>query len=601
MTPACDLVISSENRHYLAWQTQLCCFSAMARLGVRPIVVVHGGEGGLLPEFGDLERRGCQVLRAPSFGATPKGTICLPRNAIGTLSVVASTGVLRAEHLLLCETDMLFVRPKTSQCVLSGEFYPYVDYGDSQVVSVLDQLGMHSAIDVLNGSSQVGVPYVVPTEMAGRLARRWMDVFDRFESPRWIDPMPAFGIAAALEGLAIEVTRQMITNYDQDACVAAETLIHYCYGDARWNKRHYVRAGTPLLDTRVDEISCVAGSVLAHIIEQIGEARRYFYAARTVMAYQPRPNQERESLVSPISTTDASPNSVAELLAPVSIDEFVQLYWKRKVAYIHGDRDRFNGLFSWPHLNAAIERNCFPMRGVQLMHGGSEIPSDSYRQALTYRLQKHRLIDELGRGRSLVIDDVDDVAGDALRMPAEALAAMFSARVSVTASATWPGDQGTTMIDARDTLVCQIKGTRRWETCPPPSSGSDSDRTCESDLAGGDLLYVPGGWTRRAHDVSQPSLHLTFAIQAQSGIDFLSWIANEVHAVLGAQIISKVGSRELHEVMLERMRYAVDEFLTVDGLEAFRRTSSETDGVKVRLPGLGGAPCFRTLPLPCGG
>jgi hypothetical protein len=281
-------------------------------------------------------------------------------------------------------------------------------------------------------------------------------------------------------------------------------------------------------------------------------------------------------------------------------------------AYIQGDRDRFHGQFSWPHLNAAMERNDFPMRGVRLTHGGSEIPADAYRQPLTYRLQKHRLIEELGRGRTLIIDDLDDVAGDALRILAQALAEMFSARVSVTAYATWPGDQGTTIVEATDALVCQIEGTRRWQTCPPRALASiptfasllPSKSTCEGDqaedLAEGDLLYVPGGWTRRAHDVSRPSLHVTFTLHAQSGIDLLSWIANEAHAVLGAQMLSSVGSQEQHEVMLERVRYAVDEFLTVDGLEAFRRTT-ETDGVKIRLPALGGAPCFRTLSLPSAG
>jgi hypothetical protein len=48
-----------------------------------------------------------------------------------------------------------------------------------------------------------------------------------------------------------------------------------------------------------------------------------------------------------------------------------------------------------------------------------------------------------------------------------------------------------------------------------------------------------------------------------------------VDAALAAQIVSTVGSQEQHEVMLERVRYAVDEFLTLDGLEAFRRTTRD--------------------------
>ncbi len=266
-----SIVVSTENTQYLAWQTQLLCVSALSRLNQRPMVVVHRTRKALRAEFNILKELGCHIVEAPSFRRHPKG-LYLPRNMPGSMLAAAASPNLNAEYILFCDPDMLFVTPLEYEPGITAESCPYLDYEEPQVKVVARKFGIEDMINQLNLTSRFGYPLIVPRECVGRLGSRWLEVLDSFETLHWIDAMYAFGLALAIEGLHAKTTYKVNSNYVQKEPVTG-SLIHYCHGDAEWNKRFFIRKSP--LDVPDDLLPTARhGSILSEIVTQIREARR---------------------------------------------------------------------------------------------------------------------------------------------------------------------------------------------------------------------------------------------------------------------------------------------------------------------------------------
>lgn len=86
--------------------------------------------------------------------------------------------------------------------------------------------------------------------------------------------MHAFGLAAVKLGMRITLTQMVDHNYWQTDALRRE-VVHYCYGDQTWDKRHYFYEEQA---SQVWEAAANAphGSVLAEILTQIREAREFY-------------------------------------------------------------------------------------------------------------------------------------------------------------------------------------------------------------------------------------------------------------------------------------------------------------------------------------
>lgn len=266
------IVVSAENTNYLAWQTQLFCFSAATRAKQWPLVIVHKTAEPLRREFSRLRQYGCTVVEAPSFRLHPKG-IYPPRNELGSLLTVSSMRSLDCP-ILFCEPDMLFVRAIDYDDALTGEYYRYLDYEERRISMAARRLGLEHLTKRLNESAKVGVPYLIPFRFIHRIATRWLKTLDSFEELDWIDIMYAFGLSLAAERLEIKTSRISNHNYDPLQQLSG-SLIHYCYGNTLWNKRSFGEARTPL-DPSVCLPDAPSGSVLHEMMRQISEARSFF-------------------------------------------------------------------------------------------------------------------------------------------------------------------------------------------------------------------------------------------------------------------------------------------------------------------------------------
>jgi hypothetical protein len=119
-----------------------------------------------------------------------------------------------------------------------------------------------------------GVPYVIPVADATRIARAWMEAINAFDVPRRGDMMHAFGLAVLKLGMRVTLTHLIDHNYWQQEALTRD-VIHYCYGDRDWDKRHYFyEAQAPRVwEARAD---AAPGSVLSEILAQLREAREFY-------------------------------------------------------------------------------------------------------------------------------------------------------------------------------------------------------------------------------------------------------------------------------------------------------------------------------------
>lgn len=293
--PRHRVLVSAENNAYIAWQAKLLHFSCVRRLGHAPLIVVHDAGGArresLHPDFADIIAAGGTVERAPAYRLTRRGHDYPCRNLPGTLLHAARLPAPESEEpsfFVLCDPDMLFVRrrrrgsPRFPES-LSGEFYSYIDYDRGAVRAAAARLGLTPERMSARGDELLGCgsPYVVPCgEVARALAAEWLECVDAFDPPGWVDVMYAFGLAAARLGLPVTTTHLVTSNTAPDAALGNAVILHYCYGDETWDKRHFTAEdrAEAVWDSPA-RVSAPRATALGEILSQIGEARA-FYDAR---------------------------------------------------------------------------------------------------------------------------------------------------------------------------------------------------------------------------------------------------------------------------------------------------------------------------------
>ena len=270
------VVVSADNSPYVAWQAKLFHYSCLTRTGATPLIVVHGPvERDLDPGYHDIARMGGVICRAGSYRASSAGGQYAPRNTPGTLLSAADFCESPDALFVLCDPDMIFVRKPDFPSRLSGDHYDYLNYEEPSVQAAARRLGVTPHDLVVRGTSvQCGVPHVVPAAIARPFAETWLDAIDLFPTRGYVDSMYAFGLAATALELDIAITRHMVTNHLPDALADAD-MIHYCYGDARWNKRDFVtreqveRVWSPAPGENVN-------TVLGELLTQLTEAGDYY-------------------------------------------------------------------------------------------------------------------------------------------------------------------------------------------------------------------------------------------------------------------------------------------------------------------------------------
>ncbi len=241
----------------------------------QPIIIVHDSGHDWHPDFYDLAKAGCVLYPARSYRVNGASDDYAPRNSAGSLIHAAELFAGQDVLIVLCDPDMIFVRPTEFPEILSGEFSSFMDYDRDFVAGALTKLGIERAtLDRVKESLRCSVPYVVPIAQAHDLGTIWLKAVDAFFPRRWEDIMYAFGLAVVKLGLELNVTHLADHNYWPDEKPKAP-MIHYAYGDERWTKRNYFQ-DEEVRNLWNPTIEAAEGTILGELLVQIREAREFY-------------------------------------------------------------------------------------------------------------------------------------------------------------------------------------------------------------------------------------------------------------------------------------------------------------------------------------
>lgn len=245
-----------------------------------PLFVVHERERHWRPDFKEIIDNGGKVRAAPTYRTGKSGADYPPRNTAGTLLQAATIGYHRDDFIVLCDPDMIFVRKADFRRQLAAEHYSYLDFRP-EVREAARRLCISDAL-LEQRSSEVscGVPYVVPVAQAQELAEAWLEAIDSFTPAPLEISMYSFGLAVIKLGLKLVLTGLVTSNssnYRELISVKSADIIHYCYGNDVWNKRHYF---SDRMSSKVWQPSARTrpGTVLGEIVSQLHEAGEFYSA-----------------------------------------------------------------------------------------------------------------------------------------------------------------------------------------------------------------------------------------------------------------------------------------------------------------------------------
>ncbi|WP_367043903.1 cupin domain-containing protein [Streptomyces sp. Je 1-332] len=234
----------------------------------------------------------------------------------------------------------------------------------------------------------------------------------------------------------------------------------------------------------------------------------------------------------------------ADLIAPHGADNFLRTVWGREMKLFRGATSRFAHLLPWPTLNGILHRHRLEAPRLRIAQAGQLVPPDSYGTPPGsgdpyFRIDPHKLNQRLADGATLVLDGIDE-----LHAPIEQLAAdiehVVRERVQVNCYASFgPQPAFDTHWDDHEVLVLQVHGRKRWRVFAPtrphptrrdtqPPQQPVDEPVADLILTPGDVLHVPRGWWHDATAVDEPSLHLTFGVTPPTGVDLLTWAADQL-------------------------------------------------------------------------
>lgn len=222
---------------------------------------------------------------------------------------------------------------------------------------------------------------------------------------------------------------------------------------------------------------------------------------------------------------------LSEILAPFDSGEFRTSVWGQRPLVVPGPSTKFASLFAFESLNRILNESPFPHPTVKLTRNGRTLQSST----------PEGLVAHIRSGATLILENAErydaTLAGFLDRLSAELC---FATRANVYFSQ--PRQQGyQNHYDTHDFFILQVEGEKEWFIFPATvqeplfdqkdhgmSPPPESELVMRCTLTRGDVLYVPKGMWHYACATGQPSVHLTIALFQRTGIDFLTWLVNEL-------------------------------------------------------------------------
>lgn len=276
------------------------------------------------------------------------------------------------------------------------------------------------------------------------------------------------------------------------------------------------------------------------------------------------------------------PSSVlGTLLAPTSVESFLAEVWGRAHLLLPGPDDRFANLLPWSELNRILREHRFESGRLRLAASGEVIPASRYLDG-NGQVKAQELTALLRGGATLNINSVHEMHEPVARLT-ESLEDTLHESVQVNLYASWRRTNGFDLHwDGHDVFAVQVDGRKFWgiygSTMAHPVRGDASETVVERPteplweglLTAGDVLYLPRGCWHVATSQDEPSLHLSFGVRQQTGVDFLRWVANRALASEHARAdLPRMADEDARRAHVGRLREEIVQAVTLEALDEF--------------------------------
>lgn len=293
-------------------------------------------------------------------------------------------------------------------------------------------------------------------------------------------------------------------------------------------------------------------------------------------------------------------STFADLIAPVTPEEFFRDYYGRRALHVPGAADKFAGVMTWQRLNRLLDMTAlWSQDTIILKHDTQTIPPSAYSVQTTDRRDQQvmqpdpaKVMDLIRRGASFGlnrIDTLDDglrAVGDALE---EALAGKAQANLYCSRKATQAFD---VHFDTHDVFAIHCEGEKEWhlyETTEDAPINHPAFRKLPLEqrraragkmaqtlvLKPGDLLYVPRGLYHDALCVTDGCVHIAYGVTTVIGLDLLTLLANRAP---GESLFRRSLPNPAHAGYDEALRACLEEL--GDALKAMAADRQSLDFLK---------------------
>ncbi len=217
------------------------------------------------------------------------------------------------------------------------------------------------------------------------------------------------------------------------------------------------------------------------------------------------------------------------------VDAFLRDHWEKEpLLYDAGD---FSDLLSLEKFDRILTQIPIPVASLHVVSESVAVPEEAlvhYRGGTGPLADPTKALDHFDRGATLVLHGLHRW-WPPLREMCRRLSAVLSHKVVADAYLTPPGQNGHLRhYDTHDVLVLQVAGAKHWRVEKPvvtlpvrsqyntPERLAPSEVVLDKEIQVGQCLYLPRGHIHTVSCLAEPSLHVTFGIEALTWEDAIT-------------------------------------------------------------------------------